>query len=80
MTINKGTISLPCHIEYGESSECDYGQCEGFVFLIGRIVTVHAFYPPVADFLSPLQGLKNWFASLPKAVALGYSILPFQGE
>ena len=34
------------------------------------IETVHSFYPPVADFLSPFQGLKMFVRFVTQGVAL----------
>ena len=43
-------------------------------------VTVHTFYPPVADFILPRQGVKMYMVLFTQGVALGWSVLPFQGE
>jgi len=43
-------------------------------------VTVHAFYPPVANFLSPFQGLKYLFASLPRALPWVDLFCPFRAN
>ena len=43
-------------------------------------VTIHAFYPPVADFISPFQGLKYLFASLPRALPWVSLFGPFRAN